>query len=232
MTGTTVPNGRGVSRRVYRSWTHRDIDREPRNPLSPGSAALLGDLFTRLDFDLEVLYYERQPVSLPYTDPSGAAGAYAPELLIAYRQDIARKRPPLLCDVMLREDLFENWKALKPRFRAARTYAREQGLTFKVLTERDICTPYLWNARFLLQFQRLPKHPAYTRRLLKKLYELGRTDAETLLAACSSDAEEREAMLPSLWRLIARGRVGADLICPVTRRSPIWSMDAIWLNSD
>lgn len=224
MTGTSVPESRSVSHRVYRSAANRNIDREPRNSLSHGSAALLGDLFTLLDFNLEVLYYERQPVSIPYTDPSGDSRAYAPELLIAYRKDIAPERLPLLCDVMLREDLFENWKELKPKFRAARAYAREQCLTFKVLTERDICTPYLWNARFLLQFQRLPKHPAHTRVLLNKLSELGRTTAVDLLAACSDDEAECKAMLPSLWRLAAHGRVGADLICPVTMDSPLWPL--------
>lgn len=224
MTGTSVSEGRSVSRRVYRSDANRNIDREPRNPRSIGSAALLGDLFTLLDFNLEVLYYERQPVSIPYTDTSGDSRAYAPELLIFYRKDIAPERLPLLCDVMLREDLFENWKELKPKFKAARAYAREQGFTFKVLTERDICTPYLWNAKFLLQFQRLPKHPKHTRVLLDKLSELGRTTAAALLAVCSGNEAECKAMLPSLWRLVARGRVGADLTCPVTMDSPLWPL--------
>lgn len=232
MTGVNTSDRRILSRRVYRNAVHRGIDREPRSPFGPGSAALLGALFTRLDFDLEVLYYERQPVSVSYTDTLAGQRAYAPELLIAYRKDIAAQRPPLLCDVMLREDLFENWKELKPKLKAARACACERGWDFKVLTERDICTPYLWNARFLLQFQRLPEHPSHARLLLNKLYEFGRTDPETLLASCSGDACEQEAILPSLWRLIALRRVGTDLICPVTRRSPIWSMEAIWLNHD
>lgn len=224
MTGTSISESRSVSRRIYRSTANRNIDREPRNSLSLGSAALFGDLFTLLDFNLEVFYYDRQPVSIPYTDPSGDSRAYVPELLITYRKDITPERLSLLCDVMLREDLFENWKELKPKFKAARAYAREQGLSFKVLTERDICTPYLWNARFLLQFQRLPKQPKHTRLLINKLSELGRTNAVALLAACSSDETERKAMLPSLWWLVAREHVGADLICPITMDSPLWPL--------
>ncbi len=224
MTGISVSDGRNVSRRVYRSAANRNIDREPRNSPSPGSAALLGDLFTLLDFNLEVLYYERQPVLIPYTDPSGDSRAYAPELLIAYRKDIAPERLPLLCDVMLREDLFGNWKELKPKLKVARAFARAKGMAFKVLTERDICTPYLRNARFLLQFQRLPKHRAHTLVLLDKLSELGRTTAVALLAACSDDEAERKDMMPSLWRLVARGRVGANLTCPVTVDSPLWPL--------
>jgi hypothetical protein len=74
------------------------------------------DFFTILDFDLNVQYYQRQPASVTYTDPSGAQSAFTPEFLITYRRDIepARRMRPLLCDVMTRQDVFENWATLAP----------------------------------------------------------------------------------------------------------------------
>lgn len=224
-------------RRTYRGvFDHDGV----RVPISLGASRLIGYLFIRLDFDLEVLYYQRQPVLIPYTDSSGVTHTYAPELLVAYRKDLPKVSEegslrfntgetgsrPLLCDVMLREDLFENWKELKPRLKAARAFAREKGWNFKILTERDICgSPYLWNARFLLQYARLRKRPAHVRLLLGKLSDLGRTNANELLAACSDSQEGRDALLPSLWRLVALRQIGADLICPVTMESPLWPLE-------
>src|SRR2546421_12629676 len=102
---------RGVNAtRIYPGATRPEsLGRETDGAASPASAALPRDFFTILDFDLNVQYYQRQPVSVTYTDPSGAQSAFTPEFLITYRRDIepARRMRPLLCDVMTRQDVFE-----------------------------------------------------------------------------------------------------------------------------
>jgi hypothetical protein len=62
--GVTAP-------RIYRSaQPPGGLSREIERAASPASAALMRDLLTIIDFDLNVQYYQRQPVSVEYTDPS------------------------------------------------------------------------------------------------------------------------------------------------------------------
>jgi hypothetical protein len=238
MMSKTDFNG-GETSHIYPGAAKHDINKQPGNPLSPASAELFGDLLTRLDFDMEVNYYEFQPVSILYTDAHGDSHIYAPELLVTYQKVVPKvaaegglryatretRRRPLLCDVMLREDLFENWKELKPKFKAARAFAGERGWSFKILTERNISTPYLLNAKFLLPYKHLPEHTEYSRLILIKLRELRRASAEQLIAACSNDYRKRAELIPSIWGLVANGRIGADLICPVTMDSALWLLN-------
>lgn len=114
-------------------------------------SALERDLLDLLAFDLNVERYETQPVRLYYDAENGGRLPYTPDALITYRRDIpsARDLPHLLVEVKYREEYRERYRELKRRFRAARQYARENGYRFCVLTEREIRTPYLENARFL-----------------------------------------------------------------------------------
>ena len=185
------------------------------------------DFFTILGFDLNIQYYQRQPVSIEYADSSGDSRVFTPEFLITYRRDIepACRMIPLLCDVMTRKDVFENWADLLPRIRAAHRYARKRGWNYQMLTEREIRTPYLDNAKFLLPYCRLETDWGYAHPLLDMLYEMRQADPEALLAACAKDYMHQAKHITSLWHLIALWRIGVDLGWPLTMRSTIWSKD-------
>lgn len=58
--------------------------------------------------------------------------------------------------------------------------------------------------------------------LLYTLRALGTTTPQALLAAAYWAEESRMAALPMLWKLIATGRLGADLHLPLTMSAPIW----------
>lgn len=220
---------RGVTAtRIYPGATRPEtLGRETDRAVSSASAALMHDFFVILDFDLNVQYYQRQPVSVTYTDPSGDSRAFTPEFLITYRRDIlpARRMRPLLCDVMTRQDVFENWPTLKPRVRAAHRYARWRKWQYQMLTEHKIRTPYLENARFLLPYCRLATDWEGSRPLLRMLRELRQASPEALLAACSNGNYHRAKLTTLLWHLVSIWQIGADLTEPLTMRSTIWSKD-------
>lgn len=201
----------------------------PRPPrtLSFASRQLLRDLLILLDFDLNVFRYERQPVQIKYRDSQGRKRAYTPELLITYRADIvpAKWMPPLLCEVRCREDLFETWADLKPCLRAARAFARRRKWQFQVLTEREIRTPYLYNARFLLPYRRLETNWEHADLLMGTLHELRQADPQTLLAACSASRNHRLELLSSLWQLVSLKRIGVDLTELLSMRQTLWSTE-------
>lgn len=207
----------------------KPVEQPPTPPhnLLFSSRQLLRDFTTLLDFDLNVLYYTRRPVTIPYTDREGHGRIYTPAFFVQYRADIipAKWMPPLLCEVRCRDDFSTNWAALKPMLRAGLRYARRRRWRFQLVTEREVRTPYLENARFLSPYQRAETDWDRADLLLDTLYELRLASPEALLAACAADESERAELLPSLWEMIAKKRCGVDLTQPLTMRSDIWSSD-------
>jgi len=182
------------------------------------------DFMLLVEFDPDVLTYEEQPVRIDYLSADGQARHYTPDILATYRQipNSTTLKPPLLAEIKYRRDLFEQWQELKPKFRAARRYAKEQGWNFKIITEVEIRTPYLKNVKFLRQYQRRPLNLDGADLLLQKVSELRSTDPESLLASMHQDAQDRAHLLPTLWSLVAQRKIGADLSQPLTMRSLIW----------
>jgi TnsA endonuclease N terminal/TnsA endonuclease C terminal len=180
------------------------------------------DFMLLVEFDQDVLSYEEQPVRIDYLSADGQARHYTPDILVTYRQTSTTPKHPLLVEIKYRRDLFACWRELKPKFRAARRYAKERGWTFKIVTEVEIRTPYLKNVKFLRQFQRRPVNPADANLLLQKASDLRSTDPESLLSAICPEVHNRAQFLPTLWQLIARRAIGADLNRPLTMQSPIW----------
>lgn len=190
-------------------------------------STLEADCFTLFEFDPNIRSYEEQPIRIEYTDRSGRSRRYTPDALVTYRTDIepAHRRRPLLCEIKPRESFVGRWREWREPLRAGRAYAEQRGWDFKVLTEREIRTPYLVNARFLLPYQQSPAEATREQILHDVLYELRQCDVETLLLAACHDRWNRAELLPALWRMVAWGDVGCNLDEPLTMRSLVWVMD-------
>jgi hypothetical protein len=192
-------------------------------------SSLERDLFIILDFDQSVASFEEQPLHIPFTDDQGRPRIYTPDVLIYYHPNAvsAHQRPPLLAEVKYRHDLFKNWKELKPKFKAARSYTREQGWQrFRIFTEIEIRTPYLDNAKFLRGYTHTELVADEVHMLLDTLSTLRVATPQSLLFVCSEDMMRRAELMPVLWRLIAQNYIGCDLDEHLTMESAIWSLDA------
>lgn len=188
-------------------------------------SSLERDLLDLLSFDLNVCSLEAQPLTIHYAGPDGGLRPYTPDLLVRYRRDVipAVESPDLLVEVKFRDEYRERFHELKRRFRAARQYAREQGWRFCVLTEREIRTPYLENARFLRPYRNNPNDSECERALLDQIAVRGETAPADLLQSFSDDLD-RARHLSALWKLIAEFRIGIDLQQPITMRSRLWAL--------
>ena len=198
----------------------------------PGGArfesTLERDLMYILKFDINVDKFIDQPVKIEYQDKNGRNRSYTPDILIHYRKDIipAKHMPTILAEVKYRDDLRKNCKELRPKFKAAIRYAKEHGWQFKILTDREIRTPYMLNAKFLLPYLNPDPYPNYNtvQLVLDRVRELRATDVETLLVSIYRDKWNQAELLPVIWHLIAIRRIGNDLTLPITMRSQIWHM--------
>ena len=209
--------------------------KEPVRKIVPGNRGVTGivplfgkyestlerDLMEILRFDPDVEQFTPQPLTIDYLDREGHKHSYTPDGLIKFKASTSPFHLPILFEVKYREDFRKDWKALLPKFRAAKSYCMTQTWRFEVFTEREIRTPYLKNVKFLWQYlERIPE-PAMMARALEVLNDLDQADPDLLLCALCNDTTNRARFIPVIWHLIAIGAIGCDLNQPLTMRSLI-----------
>lgn len=186
------------------------------------------DLLTIVDFLPSAQRVRGQPVSLAFRDPeTGRMRRYTPDVAVDFvgptvANPSTAAATSMIYEVKYRADLFAQWPRLKPAFLSARAHAREQGAKFKILTEREIRTPLLANVTFLRPYLRRAEHDGFEETLIATLMAYEEATPEIVLLASFSDAHSRLQALPHLWRLLALGRIEADLTQDLTMTSPIW----------
>lgn len=178
------------------------------------------DFLTLLEFSPEVEGFEVQPVMVEWSEGK-KRHQYTPDVLVHYTA--ASGKPVTLFEVKYRRDLRRDWKYLKPRLLRAITYAKSKEWRFKVVSEVEIRTPFLENAKFLLRFVRQgPMSEAHMDLIDQTLHREGSMSINSLLGSIFSDEWNRASLLPTLWYLIGTFQVGCDLDKPLTMASQAW----------
>lgn len=183
------------------------------NPVVVVESTLERDFVLLQRFDLAVAGIEEQPVRIVYRTPDGGRRRYVPDFLVSYRD---ARRPSRLVEVKLSTDPALTSGALEQRFDAARRHAADSGWVFDLATEREIRTPRLANATFLLPFRDRALDPVLRASLLEALAARQPLPIRELVDAVARSPSERVRVLPTLWSLIARFEVAVDLDRPVT----------------
>ncbi len=172
-----------------------------------------------LDFDWRVVRLQEQPYTLHYVH-DGQERRYTPDALALFND--GQLEWTVVYEVKSHEDLVQNWHTLRPRFKAAVHDCRVKGWRFRIVTERDIRTPYVKNIKFLRRFRDLPELTMHQKALMYTLTALGTTTPQALLAATWWEEEKRLVALSELWRLVATRKIGVSLSEPLTMATPIW----------
>ena len=184
------------------------------------------DCISLLEFDTNVEYYDVQPICIEWKDSAGKCRTYTPDVLVTYKKSFNGYKPysTVLCEVKYRNDINKNWEDFKPKFKAAISYAKARGWRFKILTEVEIRTTFMENARFLLPYLNNELDESYEFLLRTKLQELRECSIEALLNSVFHDKWSQAELIPCLWQLIAMRRISTDLTQPLTMSSKIWSL--------
>lgn len=167
-------------------------------------------------FDPGVVHVEEQPVRIEYRNIGGACRRYVPDFLVRYS---TTDRVPQLVEVKFSSDPALVTGKLEERFAAARIYASQRGWMFIIATEVEIRTPRLANVTFLLPYLGRPCIASARAFLLTALGTnpgpVGvLVDKVAEVMTCS-----RAEVLPTLWGMVARREVHADLDQPLTMNS-------------
>ena len=180
------------------------------------------DFLSLLEFSPEVKNIDPQPVKIDWSDADGGRRSYTPDVLVEFIE-VAGKRP-WLCEVKYRSELLEKWAELRPKFKAALHFAKEQGWRFKIVTEREIRTPHLANARFLTSYRRAIPDAGVMQDILGHLNKIHEATPRDLIDAIRPDITGQAQMISVLWYLVATFQIGVDFHKPLTMKSRIWSL--------
>lgn len=214
--------------------THKAVRRIPINAESLTGKILGQEFESSLERDLIMImawkprfeWFQVQPVKIDYTDKHGSHRTYTPDLLVYFTpfKEIKENPKPILCEVKYRKDLSQDWESLRPKFKAARAYAKKQGWEFRIYTEDRIRTVLLKNLQFLWPYQFCDLYPTHYDRLLRMLDDMEETSIHGLFQACYHPENKigRGEGLWTLWCMVARRTILCDLSLPLSMDTTIW----------
>lgn len=183
-------------------------------------SGLEADYIELLEFDNKVSHFEEQPYLIEYMHENRMC-KYTPDFLVHF---VENRKSPILVEIKYTKDLIAKKEILKPKFDAAKSFALDLGYDFKVITEKEIRTPYLNNAKFLnrYKFQEENIHNPKVDYVIKMVSTLKNTTPLELITACSKVKEQQAIYLYTLWYCIANKWISCDLEKPLNMNSNIW----------
>jgi len=183
--------------------------------------SLKRDWLLSLDYDQNVLRVEEKPFSIPFSI-DGKKRRYTPDVMVERFSNRRENTKVCIYEIASRAELKNNWETYRPKFKAMLKRCHKRGWHFKIITEKEIRTPLLDNAKFLRRYRSLPDKSQARNHLLYTLKALGPTTPLALLAASYSHEEAQMVALPFLWKLIGTRAINATLYEPLTMSSDIW----------
>jgi len=207
----------------YSSLTGRLVSWKPGEEVDFESS-LERDFAFLLEMDKYVEKYTVQPVKILFKDEESRSRSYTPDFLVHYHPELklSKNMRPCIFEVKYREDLKKDWDKLKPKFKAAISYAKEHDSVFKIVTEREIRSDRMSNSKFLHRFLRSEHEFDMEMNLLNKIINLKESTAQKLVDCMSNDPVERGKYLHILWHMVAHERIYVDLNKKLTMTSILW----------
>ena len=185
-------------------------------------SSLERDFVIRNSFDPNVDAIKEQPIKIDFEDDYGVSD-YTPDFLIFYNNHGGPEFKPHLFEVKYRADIKKRWPEFKRKWKAALEYCDKMNWEFKVVTEVEIRTDYLFNAKFLKRYN---NSKFINREDFINVLSCIQEEKETTPQEVINKFESRSnSLLYTLWYLVANYYVGTDLNRKLTMESRIWSMD-------
>jgi hypothetical protein len=192
-------------------------------------SALERDFLIKQDFNDAVLDVVSQPVEIPYVTARGNSSTYTPDFLIQFSSngyflpDFTPK--PILAEIKPSKIIRRDWDKLKPKFKAAMAFAKEQDWIFHIYDEQKIHDQYFKNIEFLKRFRRSSFPEDESLRILETLKLLGHCPLNQLPAHIYK-AENNVLMgISHVWSLIAKKQIACDLTQPLVQDTLVWIND-------
>lgn len=189
-------------------------------------SSLERDFIIRMSFFSQVIDIIEQPVRLSYRALNGNTYRYTPDFLVYFRtpsEYYGHPTVPLLVEVKPRSVLQEEWKTLKPKFREARLYAREQGMKFSIMDESRVRDQMFRNVMFLRRYAKMKFNERESDWLVDRLDELGGTTFRYLWSSSWFSKQDRAVGISHIWHLVATKRIWCPMYEPLNYDTELWA---------
>lgn len=234
----------------HRPKAYQDPDKKnlPVRKIKPTACSVTGKIFSNkcnrficyeshlekrfalhLEFDPAVRWFLEQPVTIHYVDKDGIKRSYTPDYRVVYDPEVV-DAPDDLVEIKHSLDLVKNRDLLAPKFAAAKAYAAALGMGFKVVTEYGLSIQAHHAAMTLRALVRCGSLREFEDVVLRAIGRFGETTPELLLKALGTGVGETPLVLRSIWSLVARGKVRADLASGLHLHTRIWVLSQEEIN--
>jgi hypothetical protein len=189
-------------------------------------SSLEADFIDLLEWDRNVKFYEEQPFKIEFFDENQKPRYYIPDFLVVYYDSVLNeKNLPIIFEVKYSRDLEIQKEKLSPKFKAAKHFCKQENFFFKIITEKEIRTPFLENIKFLKKYRKTAKDnyiKEVSSHLIELLEKFDVSTPEILIASVSRTDEIKAVFLYNLWILISNGVIAIDMTKKITMESKIW----------
>jgi len=172
--------------------------------------------YLMFEFDDEIERYQEQPVKVE-TVLFAKKITYIPDCLIYFKQELNKK--PLLVEIKYLKEISEKKEKIINKVKAVSKYSKENGLMFKIFTDKKINETYIDNIKFLYRYSEKPKlngkYDEYEIKICSALYRNNLRVNELLNIVALNDSE-KIIILPVIWHLVFKKKLSLNLYNPLT----------------
>jgi TnsA endonuclease N terminal len=194
-----------------------------KNAATPAFESILEkELMVLLEFDEEVAGFDEQPVRVPVP---GQPRPYTPDIFIEYRTPPSgsETRKPSLAEVKHTDFLEKNADEYAPKFAAAEKYASDRGWEFKVITEKDIRIPRLYNLKFLKAYRENEVTPEECAQVINAVEALGGViSLQRLLTELANTDSAKLIWISIIWTMVCKKLLHLNLDEPFSSDPELW----------
>lgn len=166
-------------------------------------SSLERDFIYLLEYNPDVNQYIEQPIIIKYYSKRKEK-SYTPDFYVEYSEN--KKE---LIEIKYQEDLKVNEDKYRDKFSATQEFCLRNNMIFKILTEKDIRTPTLFNAKFLLPYKRLPRNTE--KQGIKIIADIIKSErkisVKDIIETATQVKEKRPEYLYLLWYIVANNFV-------------------------
>jgi len=188
------------------------------NDIIEFESSLERDFIYIAEYDNQVIKYMEQPLKIWYYHDN-IKKCYVPDFWVEYNN--GKKE---IVEIKYKDDIEKPSEELFIKLLQADKFCKANNLDFKVLTENEIRTPYLKNAKFLLYYKlkgNLIKESDINL-IFSKFKELKYSNASEIINLLSTNFQTKAQYLFVLWYLVSIDIIFFDNTKNLTMNSPLW----------
>lgn len=182
------------------------------------------DFIQLMDHNSNVIDIEGQPFTLIDENFKGNKGDYTPDFLVYFKTSLYSKiqTKPLLVEVKPSSNLKKEWKNLKPKFKKAIKYSKEQDYHFRIFTENRIRTQEFYNVTFLNRYKDHNYDIDDIDIILNHLKVIGQTTLDHLITHLFVTDFQKGNAIGIVWHLVSLNIISCDLSLKLTNNTVLW----------